>query len=219
MQIDRLILKSIKIFFQDTFVYPLKLIIHPIAKWDDFKREKEAKRWVSIYFLIALIITLIIHQTSVGFMINDNKQDFKLFQTILSIILPIIAFVISSYSVGSLFNGKGKMPEIFDMLCYSSFPLIIFTLIATIISNYIGIDEVNYYQIFMGIGIFLSCWMLFFGLMGVHQNSLGANIIHIIFTIVVVAVITFVVLLFFSFIDRIIGWISSIVNEIKMRYF
>lgn len=214
-------LKSkIKSFFQEAFIVPLQLVVHPIGGWERFKQDKIAKRWVSIFYVIMMIIALIINETVKGFIVGGtNLKDFNLFRTILVVLLPVIVGVIANWCVGSLFDGKGKAAEIFDAIAYSLFPYVWFSIIATIVSNFIVEDETIYYTFIMGIGIGLTIWLMFFGIMGVHENSFGMNIINIVFTIIVIAVIIFTILLFFSFVERILGWIMSIYNEIKMRYF
>lgn len=215
-----LIIDKIGIFLKATIGKPLYLMVHPIGGWDSFKREKEAERWVSIYYFILMMIVVILNQTIRGFIVGETDlTKFKLLKTLLTVILPVLGFTIASWSIGSLFDGKGKIGEIFDAVCYSFAPFVWIGLIATIISNFITLDEVTIYYFMMGLATALMIWMLFFGLMGIHQNNLGMNIIQIIFTIVAVCILVFVVLLFFSFIERIIGWFSSIINELKMRYF
>ncbi len=207
-------------FFKEAFKRPLELIIHPISGWEDFKYDKTSKRWVSFFYLIMMIMAVIINKTLKGFVVGGgNIKDFRLFNTILTIILSVVVATIANWCVGSLFDGKGKIPEIFRVINYAFFPYVWLSIIATIISNFIGTDELMYYNILMGIGTALTIWMMFFGLKGVHENSFGMNIINIIFTIVVIAIIIFVILLFFTFMERILSWIYAVYNEIKIRYF
>lgn len=214
------VMTKIKSFFKGAFVDPLQLIVHPISGWEIFKQEKTAKRWVSMFYVCMMIFAVVLNEVAKGFVVGGTDlKEFNLFRTILVVLLPVLVGVIANWCVGSLFDGKGKAPEIFDAIAYSFFPYVWLSIVATIVSNFIATDEIIYYTFIMGLGVGLTIWMMFFGIMGVHENSFGMNIINIIFTIIVIAVIIFTILLFFSFVERILGWLVSIYNEIKMRYF
>ena len=214
------IFSKIKSFFKATIIDPLQLITHPISGWEIFKQEKTAKRWVSIFYVCMMIFAVVLNEIGKGFIVGGtNLKEFNLFRTILVVLLPVLVGVIANWCVGSLFDGKGKPAEIFDAISYSFMPYVWLSIIATIVSNFIASDEIVYYTFIMGLGVGLTIWMMFFGIMGVHENSFGMNVINIVFTIIVIAVIIFTILLFFSFVERILGWIVSIYNEIKMRYF
>lgn len=214
------IMSKIKSFFKATFVAPLQLIVHPISGWEIFKQEKTAKRWVSIFYVCMMIFAVILNEIAKCFIVGGaDLKEFNLFRTILVVLLPVLVGVIANWCVGSLLDGKGKPAEIFDAIAYSFFPYVWLSIIATIVSNFIATDEMVYYTFIMGLGVGLTIWMMFFGIMGVNENSFGMNVINIVFTIIVIAVIIFTILLFFSFVERILGWLVSIYNEIKMRYF
>lgn len=207
-------------FFHETFQIPLYLIVHPIRGWDEFKHEKIAKNWVSIFYLAMMLLAVIIHTTAKGFIVGGTDiKHFSLLKTILTILLPVFIGTIANWCVGSLFDGKGKMPEIFRVINYSFFPYVWLSILATIVSNFIGADETMYYTVLMSVGTGLTIWMMFFGIMGIHENSFGMNIVNIVFTILVIAIIIFAILLFFSFVERILGWLYAIYSEIRMRYF
>ena len=214
------VMTKIKSFFKGAFVDPLQLIVHPISGWEIFKQEKTAKRWVSIFYVCMMIFAVVLNEVGKGFVVGGTDlKEFNLFRTMLVVLLPVLVGVIANWCVGSLFDGKGKPAEIFDAIAYSFSPYVWLSIVATIVSNFIATDEIIYYTFIMGLGVGLTIWMMFFGIMGVHENSFGMNIINIIFTIIVIAVIIFTILLFFSFVEKILGWIVSIYNEIKMRYF
>ena len=214
------IFSKIKSFFKATFVAPLNLIVHPISGWEILKQEKTAKRWVSIFYVCMMILAIVLNEIAKGFIVGGvNLKEFNFFRTVLVVLLPVLVGVIANWCVGSLFDGKGKPAEIFDAIAYSFFPYVWLSILATIVSNFIATDEMVYYTFIMGLGVGLTIWMMFFGIMGVNENSFGMNVINIVFTIIVIAVIIFTILLFFSFVERILGWIVSIYNEIKMRYF
>lgn len=211
---------KIKKFLYETFTYPFFLISHPIQGWEDFKKEKKGKLWVAIFYLVMMIFTVILKEVGTGFLVNQKgNKDFNLFITISLVILPVVIGTVGNWCVTALFDGKGKMLDIFKAICYSFFPFVWLGIIATILSNFIVLDEVAYVTFLLTLATIITVYMMFFALRGIHEYGVLQNILTIIFTIVAIAIILFVILLFLSFIQQIFNWILSIINELRKRYF
>lgn len=210
---------SFKSFLSDCFKHPLYLITHPIRGFDEFKREKKAKISVAIFYVIMMIITQTVMYNSGGFLINKNKpNEFNFLLTVVLVIFPVILGVVGNWASTALMDGKGTMLEIFQVIGYSLFPFVWLGIFATILSNFITVDEIVFYNFLMYLGIGLTVYMMFFGLMGVHEFGLFKNILMIIFTIVAIAVIIFVILLFLSLIQYVYSFLSSVIEEFIARY-
>jgi len=213
------ILETIKSFFYDCFKMPMHLIIYPIQGYEDFKTEKLSKSYVAWFYLFMIILVQTIAFNGNGFLVNNNNpKDFNLFLTIALIVFPVAIIVVANWATTALMDGKGNMQEIFRVLTYSFFPYVWFSLLATLISNYITLDEVMFFNFFKSIGVFLTVYMLFFGLMGIHEYGLMKTILMIVFTIVAIAVILFIILLFLSLFQQFWTYIKSVYDEFVMRY-
>ncbi|MDD3999568.1 MAG: Yip1 family protein [Bacilli bacterium] len=210
---------SVKIFFADCFRMPFYLITHPIKGFDEFKREKTSKRYVAIFYLVIMIVVNIISFNYNGFLVNwNNPKDFNLPLTIALVIFPVAIFTVGNWATTTLMDGKGTMSDIFRVVCYSFFPYVWLSLIGTIISNFITLEEVAFFTFIIGAGIFLLAFMLFFGLMGIHEYGLFKTILMFVFTIVAIAVILFIILLFLSLIQQMYSFLNSVYSEFKMRF-
>ena len=84
-------------------------------------------------------------------------------------------------------------------------------------SNFVTLDEVSIINLFLNIAYFWEGFLLFFGMMTIHDYSLGKNVIISIFTIVGMAFIMFVAVLFSSLIGKIISFIYNIGLELSYR--
>lgn len=207
-------------FVKEAFKYPLTLMSHPIGEWEDFKREKKGKTWVSIFYLLMFCFAVVFNTVATGYLLNENNpNDFNLLKTISLVIFPVLIGTVGNWCITALFDGKGKMSDIFKMICYSLFPATWLTIIATIISNFITLDEATYYTFLISIGTFMTGYMIFFGLRGIHEYGLFRTILTILFTVVSIAVIIFVALLFLSLVQQMTGWVFSILREIRIRFF
>lgn len=212
-------LSLIKTFFRDAFVAPLSLMSHPISGFDDFKREKTSKQYVAVFYLIMMILTQIIAYNANGFLVNkNNPNDFNLLLSIALVVFPVVIGVIANWATTALMDGKGTMTDIFRVICYSFFPYVWLGLLGTIVSNFITSDEIMFFTLLQSVGIILTVYMLFFGLLGVHEYGLFKTILMFVFTIVAIAFILFIILLFLSLIQQMWAFISSVYEEFVMRF-
>jgi len=115
-------------------------------------------------------------------------------------------------------EGKGKYKEILMVTGYALFPIIIIGFPAVILSNFLTLEEMAFYTLIMGIAYALAAWMLFMGILNIHQYGLGKTVLAFIATFLAMAVMMFVGLLFFDLIQQFISFIASIYEELNLRY-
>lgn len=210
---------SFKAFWRDCIKHPLYLMTHPIKGFDEFKRENTSKRYVAIFYVLMMILTQIAMFNGGGFLVNkNNPNDFNFLLTVALVLFPILLGTIGNWASTALMDGKGNLTVIFRVIAYSLFPFVWCALLATLISNFITVDELVFYNFLIYLGAGLTGYMLFFGLMGIHEYGLMKNILMIIFTIVAIAVILFIILLFLSLIQYVYSFFSSVIEEFIARY-
>jgi hypothetical protein len=129
-----------------------------------------------------------------------------------------LLFTIGNWSVTTLLEGKGTYKEIFMVTGYALFPLIIIGYPAVVLSNFLTLEEMALYTLIMGIAYALSAWMLFMGLLNIHEYGLFKTIGALILTAVAMGVMMFLGLLFFDLIQQFIAFIVSIYEELSLRY-
>lgn len=199
--------------------FPLYILTHPIKGFEDFKREKKGKMQVAISFLIILIIIQILEFQYTGFAISQNNpNDLNTMKEISLVFLPIILFTVSNWSITTLFDGKGKMREIFMMICYSLFPLIWTKAFGIIFSNVITLDEAGFHGLILGLGSFMTGYMIFFGLLTIHEYGVLKCLGSLVGTVLALLVILFVILLGFDLFQQIYSFLNTIYREISLRY-
>ncbi|OHE25183.1 MAG: hypothetical protein A2Z84_04995, partial [Tenericutes bacterium GWA2_35_7] len=139
-------------------------------------------------------------------------------QEIFAVVLLIFLFTVGNWSVTTLMEGKGKYKEILMVTGYALFPIIIIGFPAVILSNFLTLEEMAFYTLIMGIAYALAAWMLFMGILNIHQYGLGKTVLAFIATFLAMAVMMFVGLLFFDLIQQFISFIASIYEELNLRY-
>ena len=69
----------------------------------------------------------------------------------------------------------------------------------------------------MGVAFFWVGFLLFFGMMVIHDYTLFKNVLTVIASIVGMAFIMFIAVLFSSLLGKIVSFISSIIIELSYR--
>ncbi|HHU55210.1 MAG TPA: YIP1 family protein [Acholeplasmataceae bacterium] len=212
-------LKPKYIYFVEEFIkFPAYMLSHPLKAYEEFKREKRAKVSVAVTFIIILILLNILSFQFSGFEVNDNElKDLNSIAEIFYIIAPIVLFTVANWSVTTLFDGKGKMKEIFLMIGYSLYPMLWATGLGIILSNFLTGEELAFYYLVMSIGAFLMGYLIFMGMISIHEYGLAKCVITLIATVLAAAIIIFMLILFYDLFQKMYGFFYTIYQEISLR--
>jgi hypothetical protein len=204
---------------EDYIKFPLYILLHPIDGYRRFKEEKKAKMSVALVFLLFASILSVVQFQSTGFIVNfNNPQSMNSLRLIIYTVVPIALLSVANWSVTTLLDGKGKMKEIFMMLCYSLFPFIILGFVNVVFSNIITMEEAGFYGILAGVGTVLLGYMVFMGLLVLHEYGLFKTILTVLATGVAAAIILFLALLIFDLSQQIYGFFYSLYREVVTRF-
>ncbi len=212
------IFAKIKIFFHDTFKFPFYILTHPIKGWEMFKEEKKGKLYVTIIYALLMILSSVLLQTSAGFLITPPRDDtFSLLRTSLLIIVPIILVSVGNWSITTLFDGKGKLHEIFMVVIYGLIPYIWLSIPAILVSNFLIVEETQFYFAVIGIGSVLAGYKIFTGLLVIHEYTVLRAILTILVTAIAAAVMIFIGLLILTLFQQLYSFFKSIYDELMLR--
>ncbi len=199
------------------YCYGYHVMFHPFDGFYDIKHEFRASLKGSFLILGFTIIAFIYQAIGRGYVVNSVPTDVSIIMTIASILLPVLLWVIANWCLTTLFDGEGSFRDIFIATCYALFPLPAIIIFTTFYSNFITVGETGFVTLITGIGYFWVGFLLFFGMMTVHDYSLGKNVLTSIGSIVGMAFIMFIGVLFSSLIGKIISFIFNIVLELSYR--
>jgi len=217
-----LILQKIGAFFSfvwtEMIKFPCYILVHPLKGYEEFKRYNRSRYSVALAFLVITIILQIAKFQASGFLVNDiSIRDLKSFSQVVYFGGGVVVITAGNWAVTTLFDGKGKAGDIFKMVCYCLFPVIWSTGIGIILSNILAKEELGIYTLVTGLGTFLACYLFFFGIISIHEYSLGQTLLTILFTIVACLIILFVGILLFDLFQKVYGFFYQIYQEITLR--
>ena len=214
------IVELVKAFFRNFVKTPLRLMSHPIQGYTEFKQDKVGKLSVAIGMVIIYALLVIIRYNANGIIINKNDPTkFNSIRLLIYTIMPLIILCVANWTITTLLDGKGTMKMIFTMGGYSYFPLIFFGIINLILSNVLTSSEVQIITLLNFLGYFLMGYMVFMGLISIHEYGVAKALLTIVLTIIATAVILFIALLIFDLASQIYGFFYSLYKEIVSRYF
>ncbi len=209
---------KLKTIYNDYVKFPKYILFHPFDGFEEFKRYKKGKFSVAIVFIILFAFLRIFKFQYEGFIVNPNNPlMLNSLQEIFSVLLLIVLFTVGNWSVTTLMEGKGTYKEILMVTGYALFPLVIIGFPAVALSNFLTLEEIALYSLLLYVAYISAGWMLFMGILNIHQYGLSKTLIVFIATAISMSVMMFLGLLFFDLIQQVISFIAAIYEEISLR--
>ena len=203
--------------FGEEILYGFYVIFHPFDGFYDLKHEKRGSVRASLVFIALTILSFFYQGIGQGYVVNPTGVTSTLWSQAISVLVPLFLFILANWCLTTLFEGEGSFKDIFIASSYSLIPLTIFIVPATLASNWVSLSEVQLIDLLVGIAFVWTVMLLFFGTMITHDYPIFKNLITIVGTIVAMAFIVFLVLLFGMLLSKLIGLVSNIVVEIRYR--
>ncbi len=206
-----------KITFGKELLFGFHIIGHPFDGFWDLKKEKRGSLRAALVFLAITVFTFFYQAIGQGYLFNSTGEYSTIIAQLISVCVPILLFVIANWCLTTLFEGEGSFKDIFIATCYSLVPLPLLIIPATIASNMVNSNEQDIVTLLVTLAFIWAGFLIFFGTMVTHDYSLGKNVIMIICSIVGMAFIMFVALLFTTLLGKVVGFITNIITEIAYR--
>ena len=211
------ILKVGRKTYWEELLYPFHLCFHPFDGFWDLKHEKRGSVRAATTILGITILAMFYNAIGKGYLFNPEDKYSTIFVSILSIAVPVILWAVSNWCLTTLFDGEGSFKDIYIATCYSLSPLPLFVIISTILTNVLDVSGSSMVTLIMVFGFVWAAILLFFGTLVTHDYSLGKNLITILGTILAMAIIMFVIILFSSLVIKMVTFVIAIFKEIGNR--
>lgn len=206
--------KSLK----EELLYAFHVILHPFDGFWDLKHEKRGSVRSGLVILIITIIVYFYNSIGQGYIFNPRPSTAMNIMGALSAVLaPLLLWVIANWCLTTLFEGEGSMSDIFTACCYCLTPLPLLILPVTIASNFLTANEGGLLTMVTSFAYIWLGLLVFFAMMVTHDYSVGKNILTCVATIVGMAFIMFLGVLFSSLMAKIVSFVTNIIEEITYR--
>ncbi|MDF2537829.1 MAG: hypothetical protein K0S76_850 [Herbinix sp.] len=203
----------------DDTKYLKYVLFHPFDGFYEAKHREKGNCALATIILVLYGIIGVFRTQYTGFIFNTEfRYNLNIFSLFMSSILPMILFIVSNWSSTTLMNGNGRLRDIYVVACYSLVPLILFNLITVLLSNIIIWEENLILAGFNYIGMLWFVFLIFSGLCTIHEYTVSKNIVTLLVTLVAAIIIIFLCVLYFSLMDKVMSFVSTISVEISKRW-
>ena len=206
--------------FLDTLKYSLYCTVHPIDGFWDLTHEHRGSVGAATFILVLSLLTRVwrLQYTNFQFM-RVHWERINIFMQILGILVPILIWVVSNWALTTLFDGKGSLKNVYMATCYAITPYPLLQIPLIFLSNMIAEDEGTFYNFFYILSLAWCVLLIVNAMMQIHEYKMGKNLLCIVASIFGMAVIIFILLLFFSLISDGIAYFYSLYKEILFRLY
>ena len=205
-----------KTYWQE-LLYSFHLIFHPFDGFWDLKHEKRGSVRGATTILGLAILAFYYNSIGRGYIVNPTDEYSTVFAQAGSILLPLALWVIANWCLTTLFEGEGSLKDVYVATCYSLFPLILTLIPATLFSNVVLASETGIITLLINIGYVWTFMLIFFGAQVTHDYTLGKNLIMTAATILGMAIVMFIGILFTSLIGNMVSFVTNIIVELQYR--
>ncbi|HIW73428.1 MAG TPA: YIP1 family protein [Firmicutes bacterium] len=197
------------------YAAPLFTLFHPIDGFENLKLRKAWSLPLAFGLLTALFLALTASWFLTGFSFNQNRaSDYNVFITLLQAYGIAFVWVIANWAVCTLIEGKGRLIDIFGTTVYGLLPFILSLLVCVVLSNGMTQEEDAFLYFIRVLGIVWSGVLIFTGFMSIHQFSFSKAVLSILLTLVGIAIMIFLAVLFVGLMQQVVSFIRSVWSEI-----
>ena len=198
--------------------YSLHVMTHPFDGFWDLIHEKRGTLAAAHTFLILFLVTRVLKLMLTSFQfISAPIQHINVFEQMGSLLLPFIILCLANWAMTTLFDGKGRFRDIYMAMCYALVPYTLIQLPMILVSNVLTFEEGSFYSVLLTFSVVWCVFLVFIGLMEIHDYGPGKTFIFLIVTVVGAAVIIFLLLTFFSLLSDALAYFVSMYREIVFR--
>lgn len=198
-------------------VFP-KAVFHPFLGFQEIRfGEEKTSLWAAIVIAVLYVLATIYQYVGTGYLFNENNiANINLWLLLAKSLGVLVIFCAAQWSVSILTNTSGRLSDIVITACYALAPYTAAIFIGTWLSNYMLLDEL-YASYIITLGMLWGVVILLIGTITCHELSFGRTIGFLLLTIAGMAVIVFVGVLFYTLLEQLITFFSTLYVEVVFR--
>ena len=206
--------KSLK----EELLYAFHIIFHPFDGFWDLKHEQRGSVRSGFVILLITIAAYFYQAIGKGYIFNPRPSSvFSIMSAISAVVAPLLLWTVANWCLTTLFEGEGSMSDIFTACCYCLTPLPLLIIPATIASNFLAANEGGIITMLSSFAYIWMALLLFLAMMVTHDYSVIKNVLTCVSSIVGMAFIMFLGILFSSLMAKIVSFVTNIIDEISYR--
>lgn len=201
--------------FTDEILFGFYVMRHPFAGHWALKAEKRGNVRAAVFWMALSGISAVF--ASLGACYLQKSEGASVISALSNTVFPLLLLIVSNMCFTTLMDGKGSFKNVYVAVFYSTVPYAVFTIPMTLISYVLVSDELSILNLFTSAIIAWVLLLVFCGLMTVHDYSFGKNIAVSILTVLGIAFMLFIMMIFISLTGKVISLVTSIITEVSYR--
>lgn len=200
------------------FEFPFQVIFRPFSSYWDLKYDNKGSLRAAAMLVMLMIIALILQKQYAGFLVNyTDPRTINSLMDIVTVVVPFFLFVVANWSITTLMDGEGKFLDIVKATAYALTPMIIIYIPMSFMSRVMAQEETAFYYLMISIASIWFLFLLFVGIMTVHQYSASKTIITLILSVIVMGIIVFLAALVASMLQQMYDFGYNVYRELLFR--
>jgi len=199
--------------------YGRYVIFHPFNGFWCLQRERRHTGWSALILLLAMVVVCVCAPQLTAYLFNtDDRRNISIFVQIAKVLLPYVVWCVGNWCITTLVNGEGSLKHIAQTTSYALIPLILTRILLVAMSHILTYNEQVLYTMVSAIGWIWFGFLLFIGIMTIHQFSVPKTLFTVILAAVAAVVILLLVLVLFALVGKLAGFTSILWRESLLRF-
>ena len=214
---DKTAITSGKRTFVQEILFAFHLMFHPFDGFWDLKHEKRGSLRGAGFWVGVAVLVFTYQSVGRSYMYNPRGTYSSVWVQLASVVAPLALWAVANWCITTLFDGEGSIKDIIVATGYSLAPLPLLIIPATLLTNILASSESGIINLLNSLAFVWVGLLLFFGIMITHDYALVKNFVTVLVTILGMAVIMFIIILFVTLVSDMFGLVSNIWTEISYR--
>lgn len=203
---------------REKLIYPFRMLLHPLSTLSDIKYEHKGSLRLANVLIVLFFAVNLLEEMQSGYLFSPpGEQKINVLLTAARTVGVVIVWTICNWATCTLTDGEGSMSEIWIMLAYSLLPWILLDGLSVAVSHMLSSDEAVLYQALKFVYIFWTLLLAFLSMLTAHQYTVKKTILSSIVTLLVIFAACFLMLVFFSIGQQMVGFVSGLIQEVTFR--
>ncbi len=199
-------------------LYAFYIMLHPFDGFWDVKHEKRGSVKAATTIALFLIFANLVSAFFTNYLFNDAYgTEISIMSEFLIVLMPLGLWTLCNWCVTTLADGEGSIKDVYVFTCYALLPMAMFTIVNTVLSHFIVLDEGMYITFFSSLGVIWSGFLLFSGNTQTHRYTVSKSVLSILMAAIGMCIVVFIALVIFTTYQQIYGFIDNIVKELTYR--
>jgi len=198
--------------------YSLYTAIHPFDGFYEVRHGKKGSVASAVVILALMTLTYVIMRQYTGFVFNTRDlARLNVYTELASVLIPFSLWCAVNWALTTLMDGKGRLRDIFISSAFALVPMILINIPLTVLTNFMVAEDASYYYAISALAVIWTGSLLLIGNMIIHEYSVGKTGFTAVLTLVGMAFVLFLGVLFVSLVNTMVGFVRSLYIEIIFR--